>query len=54
MTNSPSKMNKRPTFRNKTDFEILELPKIKFFTDHQGNKIDKNGVYQDFNISLLT
>lgn len=30
---------RRPKFINKSDFEILSLPKIEYVTDHLGNKI---------------
>ena len=40
---SIKKAGKEPVFASKSDFEVIQLPKIKFFIDHQNRKMDKNG-----------
>lgn len=36
-----------PSFRNRTDFEVLEFPKIKFIVDHRGQRLDRYGTLID-------
>jgi hypothetical protein len=36
-----------PSFRNQSDFQVLEFPKIKFLIDHRGQRVNKHGALMD-------